>query len=163
VASGKSLVTLYIFDQLRVSTVPKAQFIEYVIAKRSYFSDDFKDDFLRGFPHLFPTEYDMETEGMVVFEVMGRSVPVIATDLCCLKNNIAGSGGVALSLSQDYLSEAVALLLRWHKVPDHYQMAKEATLNRFSALRLLEPCRTRSAAPASCRNTLGGYTVQRFN
>lgn len=101
-----------------------------------YVSHAEKDAFFDGVDaFLFPTQYDMETEGIVTLEAMARGIPVIATDLCCLKDNLAQSGGEAIPASRDFPSEASGLLSRWCSDRTQHREAQDAARQRFAALR----------------------------
>jgi glycosyltransferase involved in cell wall biosynthesis len=77
----------------------------------------------------------METEGIVTLEAMARAVPVIATDLCCLKDNLEGSGGEAIPAARDFPGQAAELIARWCCEPLQHQAARTAARQRFEALR----------------------------
>lgn len=95
-----------------------------------------KDAFFEGVDaFLFPTLYEMETEGIVTLEAMARGIPVLATDLCCLKENLADSGGFAIPASCDFPSQAAVILSGWQNDPELLLAARKAALQRFATIR----------------------------
>lgn len=54
---------------------------------------------------LFPTKYINEASPLVLFEAMSNDVPCIATDVGCIEDDLAGVGGLTVSL--DEFSQAV--------------------------------------------------------
>ena len=117
--------------RLLIDAVSKHPEIEW----RGQVDDDMKDDFFEGVSaFLFPTEYKMETEGIVTLEALARSIPVIATDLCCLRDNLSGEGGIAIPVGEDFVSKATEVLQGWSQRPDRYWKAREAAKEGFENL-----------------------------
>jgi len=86
---------------------------------------------------LFPTNYVNESEGLVIHEAMSRGVPVIAYSRGCIEQIVSDQVGLRLEPEQDYVAGAAAKIKEWLSSPTSYQLASQASLNRFNEARSL--------------------------
>lgn len=84
---------------------------------------------------LFPTHYSNETEGIVTLEAMSFGVPVVATNLACLADNLKESGGLAVDEADDFVSVATELITAWHKDAERLSKAQQRARKRFVQIR----------------------------
>jgi glycosyltransferase involved in cell wall biosynthesis len=86
---------------------------------------------------LFPTNYVNESEGLVIHEAMSRGVPVIAYSRGCIEEIVSDQVGLRLAPEQDYVAGACGKIKEWLSSPTSYQLASQASLNRFNKERSL--------------------------
>ena len=78
-----------------------------------------------------------ESEGLVIHEAMSRGVPVIAYSRGCIEQIVSDQVGLGLAPEQDYVAGAIKKIKEWLTSPTSYQLASQASLNRFNEARSL--------------------------
>lgn len=89
---------------------------------------------------LFPSVYDIETEGIVTLEAMAHGAYVCATNIGCLCENVCGAGGTAFKPAE-YLECAPALIaeikasgVRKSEVIAHFEGIKQRSHNELKSI-----------------------------
>jgi glycosyltransferase involved in cell wall biosynthesis len=86
---------------------------------------------------LFPTNYVNESEGLVIHEAMSRGVPVIAYSRGCIEQIVTDQVGRRFAPTENYVAGAVEKIKEWYLKQQEFQLASQASLNRFNEARLL--------------------------
>ncbi len=84
---------------------------------------------------VFPTRYVNEAEPFVIIEALAAGKPVIASRRGCIPSLIDDSCGILLDADARDLSPAIDLLTRWSKDHAVLQLARLASLKRFSTIK----------------------------
>lgn len=83
---------------------------------------------------LFPTMYEMETQGIVTLEALAHGVPVIAYDQCCLAEMLQAPSGVPIRSGTPFSAQAIPALTTWIENPNLHADARQHARLRFNAL-----------------------------
>lgn len=78
-----------------------------------------------------------ESEGLVIHEAMSRGVPVIAYSRGCVEQIVSDQVGLRLKPEQDYVAGTIEKIKEWLSSPMLFQLASQASLNRFNEARSL--------------------------
>ena len=82
---------------------------------------------------IFPSQYKNEAEPLVVLEALSAGVPVIASQIGCIADDIGYSGGISLSIDEAFKSNVKDYLNQIEK-DTNYSKASMDAKNRFEEL-----------------------------
>ena len=82
---------------------------------------------------IFPSQYKNEAEPLVVLEALSAGVPVIASQIGCITDDIGYSGGISLSIDEAFKSNVKDYLNQIEK-DTNYSKASMDAKNRFEEL-----------------------------
>lgn len=82
---------------------------------------------------IFPSQYKNEAEPLVVLEALSAGIPVIASQIGCIADDIGHSGGISLSIDEDFKSNVKNYLNQIEK-DTNYSKASADAKNRFEEL-----------------------------
>ncbi len=85
---------------------------------------------------LFPTKHKLETEGLVTLEALSSGIPVIATNLGCLTDNLKESGSLTTNISS-YRDTAFTYIKEINEDRELLARRKRKALERFNYLKQL--------------------------
>jgi glycosyltransferase involved in cell wall biosynthesis len=86
---------------------------------------------------LFPTRFPLEAEPLVVLEALAHGVPVIAYRRGTIGDLLAGSLGLAVDPTEEFLTRALPLLRAMSTDPKKRSEMSDASFNRFHELHRL--------------------------
>lgn len=93
-----------------------------------------KDNFYSEIDYfIFPSQYKNEAEPLVVLEALSAGVPVIASQIGCITDDIGYSGGISLSIDEAFKSNVKDYLNQIEK-DTNYSKASMDAKNRFEEL-----------------------------
>jgi len=83
---------------------------------------------------IFPSKYKNEAEPLVVLEALSASVPVIASNIGCIADDIGTTGGISLNIDEDFAYNVKGYL---NKVEHQLNYAQASTNAKKRFLELL--------------------------
>lgn len=75
---------------------------------------------------LFPSQYKNEAEPLVVLEALSAGVPVIASNIGCIADDVASTGGISLSVDENFKSNVKGYLNEIEHQSKYSQASKNA-------------------------------------
>ncbi|MHA3091607.1 glycosyltransferase family 4 protein [Acinetobacter brisouii] len=122
----------YVKDEIEKVKLALGDHIKYL---GPLYGDD-KDKFYRSIDYfIFPSQYKNEAEPLVVLEALAAGVPVIASDVGCIADDITSKSGLSIKVD-DYFAEKTKEYISEMEQESNY---KHASLNaRHRYLELLE-------------------------
>lgn len=96
--------------------------------------DQAKDQFYADIDYfIFPSQYKNEAEPLVVLEALAAGVPVIASNIGCISDDIGVGGGIALDVNESFAENAKKYLSRIEQNSE-YSLASNNAKKRFLEL-----------------------------
>lgn len=86
-----------------------------------------KDQFYADIDYfIFPSQYKNEAEPLVVLEALAAGIPVIASNIGCISDDIGAVGGIALEVNGHFAENAKTYLLKIQENGEYYQASVNA-------------------------------------
>ncbi|WP_291358699.1 glycosyltransferase family 4 protein [Acinetobacter sp. UBA3025] len=93
-----------------------------------------KDQFYASIDYfIFPSQYKNEAEPLVVLEALSAGVPVIASNIGCISDDIDSTGGISLSMDENFKPKVKHYLSQIEHENKYFQASINAK-NRFLEL-----------------------------
>lgn len=93
-----------------------------------------KDQFYASIDYfIFPSQYKNEAEPLVVLEALAAGVPVIASNIGCISDDIDSTGGISLSMDENFKPKVKHYLSQIEHENKYFQASINAK-NRFLEL-----------------------------